>query len=142
MKIDLVAPGYSVTGQIKESDLATLAAEGFTTVICNRPDSEVEPELQSRFMAAEAERLGLDFVYNPISTTGLNAGNVRLQAETMERSRGPILAYCRSGRRSTVCWMLVNASRLPVDDIMTAAAGAGHRLDALRPQIEAMAARG
>jgi len=143
MKIHLLAPEYGVTGQIDKSDLAALAAEGYSTVICNRPDSEVaEPDRQSPHLAAEARRLGLEFVYNPISPTGLNAANVRLQAETIDRAKSPVLAYCRSGRRATVCWMLVNAQRLPVDTIMSAAAGAGHQLDALRPQIEAMAERG
>jgi uncharacterized protein (TIGR01244 family) len=66
---------------------------------------------------------------------------VARQQAAIDTTNGPILAYCRSGRRSTVCWMLVNASRLPVDDVMGAAAGAGHALEALRPQIEAMAAR-
>jgi len=142
MNIHLLAPGYGVTGQIEEADLATLAAEGYSTVICNRPDSEVAPELQSQTLEAAAKRLGLDFVYNPISPTGLNAANVRLQGGTIDAADGPVLAYCRSGRRSTVCWMLLNAQRLPVDDIMAAAAGTGHKLDALRPQIEAMAGRG
>lgn len=141
MKISLVAPDYSVAGQIGESDLADLAADGFKTIICNRPDAEVEADLHQEFIAAEAERLGMAFVYNPVSNRGMTMENLSLQAEAIAAANGPVLAYCRSGMRSTVVWSLVSAGRLPVDDILAAAAGAGYQIDNLRGQIEAMATR-
>ncbi|MCA8868740.1 MAG: TIGR01244 family phosphatase [Rhodobacteraceae bacterium] len=142
MKISLVAPDYSVAGQIAESDLADLAADGFKTIICNRPDAEVDADLHQEFIAAEAKRLGMAFVYNPVSNQGMTMENLTLQAEAIATANGPVLAYCRSGMRSTVVWSLVSAGRLPVDDILAAAAGAGYQIDNLRGQIEAMATRG
>ncbi len=140
LKINLVAPDYSVSGQITEADLATIAADGFKTVICNRPDEEVEPSLHSRFIAAEAHRSGLGFVYNPVSKRGFTMANVDAQARAINAAGGPVFAYCRSGTRSTTCWALANVAALPVDAIIAAAAGAGYKLDALRPQLESMAA--
>ncbi len=141
MKTNLIAPNYSVAGQITEPDLATLAAEGFKTVICNRPDSEVEPELHSRFIEAEARRLGLDFVYNPVSPQGLTMENIERQARAIEESTGPVFAYCRSGRRSTLCWSFVQAGRMEPTEIINAAAGAGYQIESILPQIEAFAAQ-
>ncbi len=139
MKISLLAPDYSVSEQLTEADLVTVKAEGFKTVICNRPDEEIDPALHARFMEAEANRLGLDFIYNPVSSRGFTMPNVELQTEAIDTAKKPILAYCRSGTRSTVCWALAHAERLPVDEIIQTAAKAGYDIGKLRPQLEAMA---
>ncbi len=141
MEIKVVAPDYAVSGQIAEPDLATLAGKGFKTVICNRPDSEIEPELHAQFLEAEARRLGLNFVYNPVSPQGLTMDNLKSQAEAIDAAEGPVFAYCRSGRRSTLCWAFTQAGKMPARDIIAAAAGAGYQIDAILPQLEAMAAQ-
>jgi uncharacterized protein (TIGR01244 family) len=139
MDIKQVEHDYSVGAQIAESDLAALAGAGFKTVIDNRPDAEIETGLHAQFMEAEATRLGLKFVYNPISNQGMTMQNLEDQASAIAGSGGPVFAYCRSGMRSTICWSLINARRLSVDEIIASAAGAGYALDNMRPQIEAMA---
>ena len=141
MKPNLVTSDYAVSGQITETDLATLAAEGFTTVICNRPDSEVEPALQAHVIEAEAKRLGLEFVYNPVSPQGLTMENVETQAAAIARAKGPVFAYCRSGRRSTLCWSFAQAGRMEPVEIVRAAAEAGYQIEGILPQIEAFAAQ-
>jgi len=141
MQINHIVPGYSVSGQIVESDLATLASEGFKTVICNRPDAETSPDLHAEFIAAEATRLGLEFIYNPVSNQGMTMENVSAQARAVAAAKGPVFAYCRSGMRSTVCWSFANAASMAIDDIIAAAAGAGYDLEKMRPQFEAMAER-
>ncbi|MBZ0129009.1 MAG: TIGR01244 family phosphatase [Rhodobacteraceae bacterium] len=139
MDIKQIDHDYSVSGQLTEADLVAVKAAGFATVICNRPDDEIEPDLHAQFMAAEAARLGLGFVYNPVSGRGMTMTNLQAQEEAIAASGGPVLAYCRSGMRSTVVWSLVNAKTLPADEIIATAAGAGYSLDNLRPQIEAFA---
>ncbi|MFQ5439162.1 MAG: TIGR01244 family sulfur transferase [Paracoccaceae bacterium] len=126
---------YSVGGQIVPGDLATLAARGFTSVICNRPDKEVDDANSSQAMAAEAARRGLRFLYNPISHDGLTAENLRLQAEALEAATGPVFAYCRSGQRSTLCWSFAMAGTVAVDDIIACAAAAGFNLEGLRANL-------
>ena len=141
MTINHVTPTYSVSGQITEADLVAIAAQGFTSVINNRPDAEIEPDLHAQFMQAEATRLGLAFTYNPISYQGMTMDNMTAQATAIAAAKGPVFAYCRSGMRSTICWAYMNAGTLPVDDILQAAAGAGYNLENMRPQFEAMAAQ-
>ena len=140
MDFNQVEHNYTVGGQIQESDLATIAGAGFKTVICNRPDSEIEPALHVQFMEAEALRLGLNFVYNPISGQGMTQENLQVQASVLAGTNDPVYAYCRSGMRSTTAWALIKAKELPVDEVVACAAGAGYNLDKMRPIIEAMAA--
>lgn len=139
MDIKQIDHTYSVSGQIAQSDLVAVKAAGFTTVICNRPDDEIEADLHAEFMAAEAKRLGLGFVYNPVSGRGMTMTNLQEQEDAIAGSAGPVLAYCRSGMRSTVVWSLIQARHMPADEIIATAAGAGYSLDNLRPQIEAFA---
>lgn len=142
MEIKRIEHDYSVTGQIAESDLVAIAEAGFKTVICNRPDTEINTDLHAQFMEAEAGRLGLTFVFNPISHLGLTMENLDAQARAIADFDGPVLAYCRSGMRSTVCWSFINVTKLPVEEIISTAAGAGYNLEKMRPQFEAMAAQG
>jgi len=141
MTINTVTPTYSVSPQISHEDLEQAAEQGFTTVICNRPDTEVQADLQSERMRETAERLGLKFVYNPVSPQGLTYENLDIQADAIDRATGPVLAYCRSGRRSTLCWSFLQAGRMATDEILNAAAGAGYQLDGIRQQIDAFAAQ-
>ena len=59
----------------------------------------------------------------------------------LESARGKILAYCRSGTRSTLLWALAEASngRSP-DDLARAAAEAGYDLASIRPLLDMLAA--
>jgi sulfide:quinone oxidoreductase len=48
-----------------------------------------------------------------------------------------VLAYCRTGMRSTTLWGLANAGRLPAAQIISRAAACGYDLSALARRIEA-----
>ena len=57
---------------------------------------------------------------------------------------GPVLAYCRSGARSTTLWALAQAGAglISVDQILSAARAAGYDLDQHRPLLESLAGQG
>ncbi len=141
MDIRKIADGYSVAPQLESGDMARLAEEGVTTVICNRPDSEIPAPLQAAAMQEAAERAGLAFVFNPVAGGMLTAANVEEQAEAIAASDGPVVAYCASGNRSTIVWALGMAGKMPADDILARAAAAGYDLGWLRPQLEALGAQ-
>ena len=53
---------------------------------------------------------------------------------------GPVLAYCRSGTRSTHLWALTRArAGDDIDMLCDAAANGGYDLSALRPMMDALA---
>lgn len=130
---------YTVSPQVEPSDMAVLAAAGVTTVICNRPDAENPAPLQAAAMQAAAEAAGIAFVYNPVVGSAMTMQNVEEQDEAIAASEGAVHAYCAAGARSAVMWALSQAGKLPTDDILAATAAAGHPLDGLRGQIEALA---
>ena len=130
----------SAAPQLDPGDMATLAATGVTTVICNRPDAENPPSHQAAAMQEAAEAAGMAFVYNPVSMPQLTMQAVEEQADAIDgaalsKSGGGVVAYCASGTRSAILWALAMAGRMPADDILAATARAGFPLDGLRQQI-------
>ncbi|MBB5700867.1 sulfide:quinone oxidoreductase [Ochrobactrum daejeonense] len=102
MDIRQIDDNYSVTGQIEPDDVRDIAAEGFRTIICNRPDHEGGPD-QPEFaeITRVAEKAGLATYYVPVVGGHLTQENVDAMTAALEEAEGPILAYCRSGARST-----------------------------------------
>ncbi|MBR9842023.1 MAG: TIGR01244 family phosphatase [Rhodobacteraceae bacterium] len=133
---------YSVAPQISPEDMPALAEAGFTHVLCNRPDEEIPANLHADTMRAAAEAAGLIFVVNPVSNAGMTPENIARQQEVIDTDGARILAYCRSGTRSTFVWGLVNAGRLAPETILEAAAEAGYDLSPLRPYLEAQSGDG
>jgi len=93
---------FGTLGQIDPSHLAEIAKQGYKSVINNRPDFEEGPlQPTNASIAAEAERLGLNYVYLPVMPGAFTPEEVQEMARLLETMPGPILAFCRSGARST-----------------------------------------
>ena len=137
MDIRTITPDYAVSPQIDPEDAEAIAAAGFTTVICNRPDAEIPPSHQTVAMRAAIEGAGLTFVENPVTHQGLNMDMVA--AQRAAASGGKTLAYCASGTRSTVVWALSQAGQMPTEDILSAAAQAGYDIGGMRGQLDSLA---
>lgn len=144
MDIRQLAPDFWVAPQIEPADMAALAAAGIRTVIDNRPDHEIPPALRAGEMRRAAETAGIAFVEVPAESRMMTPEVLEAQRSAMEAAaaRGPTLAYCASGTRSSILWALARAGRMETDAILAATAGAGYALDGLRPQIEALATAG
>ena len=100
--IKRIDASFSVAGQIGQSDLHSLAALGFATVMCNRPDHEGGPQQpEHAALQQAAQALGLRFVYLPISTRGATAQDVEQMRALLAQLPTPILAFCRTGNRSS-----------------------------------------
>ncbi len=141
MDIREITPRYYVAPQIDAKDLSELKAQGFTCVICNRPDEEVPPSHHAVAMEKAAKDAGLDFVINPLTHDTMTDDRLALQRATLEGAEGKVLAYCASGTRSTVAWVLGHADSEPADALLGAAAQGGYHLDALRGRIEFIASQ-
>lgn len=139
MDLRELSPGVFAAPQLEPSDMAALAAQGVTTVICNRPEMENPPPLQAAAMQAAAEAEGLSFVFNPITMGAMTMDSVEEQADAIASSEGGVVAYCASGTRSAIMWALAQAGQMPTDDILAATAAAGYQLEGLRGQIDALA---
>lgn len=128
--------------QIAIADLDEARAEGVTLVVCNRPDGEEPGQLTHAEIAAAAAERGMDFVAVPITHSGFSEPQIVAMRSALESARGKVLAYCRSGTRSTLLWSLVRASE-GADPQATAAAAeaAGYDVSPVRPAMDMLAAR-
>lgn len=141
MDIRHITDTYAVAPQIDPGDMAAIAASGFVAVINNRPDAEVPAGQQSAAMRAAAEAAGLAYIENPVVNGALTIDMVDGQGRAVDGADGPVLAWCRTGTRSSIVWALSRAGRLPADDIVNRLARAGYQLPGIGAQIEALAQR-
>ena len=109
MAITDITPDYSVSPQITPEDVPALAAMGFRTIMCNRPDGEDPGQPPAAEVRAAAERHGLAFAMVPVVSGRLGMDDVAAFGAAMAGLPGPVLAYCRSGTRSRNLWMLSRA---------------------------------
>ena len=98
-----------VSPQIEVADVATAAGMGVTLVINNRPEGESPDQTPGDEIAAAAAAAGLDYVAIPITHAGFSAPQVDAMRAALDGASGGILAYCRSGTRSTLLWALAEA---------------------------------
>lgn len=100
-------PNFATAPQISPTDMASIAAEGFTTVINNRPDGEGGAEQPtSTTMAAAAATAGLSYHYLPVISGQITPEQTQQFAALIQAATGPVLAFCRSGARSTHIWSM------------------------------------
>jgi uncharacterized protein (TIGR01244 family) len=141
MEIRALTPTYAVSPQIEPADVAAIKAAGYTTIIDNRPDTEIDEGLNGQVIRKAAEAAGLTFVFNPLTPGNFTPENIATQKAAVEQSKGPVFAYCASGNRCSIIWAMMNAGKMPVDDLVGIPARLGYRLDHLRPTLEAMGAK-
>ncbi len=137
-----LAPGFWVSPQIGPDDLAGAKAMGVGLVVNNRPDGEQFGQPRGAEIETAACALGLAYVAIPIGHAGLSPDDLDSFDCAVAAAPGGVLAYCRSGTRSTMLRALSEARKgRPVDDIIIEAAQAGYNLAGQRRALEA-AARG
>ena len=136
MKIVQLTPSLSVSDQLEPQDLETVRAQGFKSLINNRPDGEAERQPNSASLAEAAARLGIAYRHLPVISGKVTDGDVASFAAALDELEGPVLAFCRTGTRSTTLWALSEARHRDPDAIVKTAAAAGYNLESLRPRLE------
>jgi uncharacterized protein (TIGR01244 family) len=117
-----------VAGQIRAQDLEEAKAEGVSMIVNNRPDDEETGQPSSAEMEQAARAAGLDYRFIPVGS-GFSANQVQAMSAALEEAQGPVLAYCRSGTRSTFLWALARAQAgEDREALMRKAAAAGYDL--------------
>lgn len=136
-----ITPDFSVAGQLEPGDIARAAADGYRTIVVNRPDGEDWGQTRAAEMKAAAEAAGLDFRAIPFSGWPPSPAVVAETAAVLDEAKGPVLAYCRTGRRSITAWAMAEAlagARRP-DEIIALAQKAGYDLSGARGALETLA---
>ncbi|MGD9476170.1 TIGR01244 family sulfur transferase [Shinella sp. G-2] len=101
MDIREINDEYSVSGQITVADLDAIAAMGFKSIVCHRPDHEEAGQPEFATIAARAQELGIETAHVPVGPMGVTAEAVNGMVDALDELPRPMLGYCRSGMRST-----------------------------------------
>lgn len=104
---------YSVATQIDPADVEYFAGEGYTAVICNRPDGEDAGQPSSDSIREACEQRGIDFHMIPMLGRMVSPESVHQLLAVMAGATGPMLAYCRSGTRSAILWQMASQTANP-----------------------------
>lgn len=134
-----LADGFFVAPQITPADVETARAVGITLIINNRPDGEETGQPEGAAIAAAAAAAGIAYVAIPVSGAGIGPEHLDAFDRAVREAGGGVLAYCRSGTRSTVLRAMANArAGEPVDSIIDEAAEAGYNIAGQRRALEAL----
>jgi uncharacterized protein (TIGR01244 family) len=128
--------------QIAVDDLVEAGRLGVKIVINNRPEGESEDQTPGAVIEAAAHAAGMDYRAIPVTMQSLSQADVESMAEALGEAPGPVLAYCRSGTRSTLLWALAQTLRGEAPDaIAEAAEAAGYDISPVRAAMDALASR-
>ncbi|MGL4396759.1 MAG: TIGR01244 family sulfur transferase [Hyphomicrobium sp.] len=140
MPIKTLTPNLSVSPQVTVKDVAAIAALGFKAIIANRPDGEGADQPLFSEIEREAAKFGLAARYVPVVSGPVTDDDAEAFAEAMAELPKPVLAYCRTGTRSTTLWALGEAGTRPLDDILAQAKSAGYDMSGVAGRITSGAA--
>ena len=102
MQLYWLSDNIGVADQISSKDVLELSSLGVKSIICNRPDRESEsdqPDAESIRQASK--KLGIEFVFHPVESNFQTEQDASKMGQLLCKLPKPIIAYCRSGGRST-----------------------------------------
>ncbi|WP_132390544.1 TIGR01244 family sulfur transferase [Novosphingobium sp. PhB165] len=127
--------------QIGIEAIAEAKALGIVRIINNRPEGESDDQVPGPDIEAAARDAGIDYVAIPVTHAGFSQAQVDAMIEALDGVDGPVLAYCRSGTRSTLLWALARAKAGDNPAVIASkAAAAGYDVTPVRQLIEMFAA--
>jgi sulfide:quinone oxidoreductase len=135
MDIRNVTDEFAVGPQIAVSDTAKLATQGFSAIICNRPDAEEEGQPTASEIRAAAQAAGLAFHHIPVSGGEYPEAAVAAFSAVRRGTDGRVFAYCKSGTRAVTLETLANPDCAGVEERLARAAEAGYDLSGLSDKL-------
>ena len=115
--------------QITPDDIPAMKELGVTMLVNNRPDGEDVGQPASDEIEAAAKKSGIEYRHIPIAR-GLGPSDIEEMREAMHQvGEGKLLAFCRSGYRSTLAWAVAKSEDgVPREELNRRASEAGFDL--------------
>ena len=115
-----------ISSQIRPEEVAALAEAGVTMIVNNRPDGEDADQPLAAEIEAAAREAGIAYRHIPI-VRGMGPSDIEAMGEAISEAKdGKLLAFCRTGNRSTLVWAVAQYDAgVPREELEKAAAGAG-----------------
>lgn len=131
-----------VSPQISVHDVRAAHELGVTLIINNRPEGEADDQVAGNVIEAAARAAGMNYVAIPVTHTGFSQPQVDAMEQALDSALGSVLAYCRSGTRSTLLWALAESkSGADPDELTEIAAEAGYDVSPVRPLMDMLKAQ-
>ena len=106
-----IAADVSVAPQLTPEWMAAAARAGFRSIVNNRPDFEGGAEQPtSAAIEAAARAVGLEYRHLPVDGGYQSPEEIAAFAQLLLTLPRPLLAFCRSGARSTRLFMAAQAT--------------------------------
>ncbi len=120
MPVTSVSEKLSVSSQPSVEDIRSLRANGFKTLINNRPDGEEPGQPGTEAEAQEAKHCNLSYAFIPVTGATITEADVRAFQRAIDESEGPVFAHCKTGTRSLNLYVIgeVLDGRLRADQVM------------------------
>ena len=100
-----------VAAQLAPDAMAELARMGFKSVVNNRPDFEHGPDQPTNtVIQAAALAAGLEYRFLPVDGGYQTPEEIAAFAQLLQELPRPLLAFCRSGRRSAQLFQSATAA--------------------------------
>ena len=135
MDIKTLTSNLSISPQVLVSEIQAIAQAGFKAIICNRPDGEGPDQPSFKEIEQAANKYGLTATYLPAESGKVRDEEGQVFGQLLNTLPGPVLAYCRTGMRSTTLWALSQAGSKPLPQILEASQKAGFDMMALVQRI-------
>lgn len=141
MAIEKIADYLYISSQLNQRLIRQIVQYEIKTVICNRPDGEDSDQTHFEAIKSWLTLAGVEkVVYLPVTLDGLNDEVLTKFQDTIAQSSAPILAYCRTGARSTIMWVLNQMKRgVGIESLIKAAELANVNLNPYRDKLELIA---
>lgn len=136
-----LTPRLFASPQITLAEVDAAAEQGIGLIINNRPEGESDDQTPGDEIAAACAQHGIAYVAIPVTHAGFSQPQVQAMAAALAGTDKPVLAYCRSGTRSTLLWALAEASRgEDPNELARLAGNAGYDISPVRALMDMLAA--
>ncbi len=110
LPVRAIAADVCVAPQLNAEAMAQAAQMGFKSVVNNRPDFEHGPDQPTSAQIETAARAaGLEYRFLPVDGGYQSPEQIAAFAHLLTELPRPLLAFCRSGARSTRLFMAAQA---------------------------------
>jgi len=102
---------YAVAPQLAPHHMEQVAQIGFRTVVNNRPDFEDPTQPTAAEIERAAREAGLEYVHIPVGNRNSADLSVQTLRDALAQVPGPVLAFCRSGARSQMLYLVAKSGQ-------------------------------
>ncbi len=142
--MQLLHDDFFIAGQITDKDFVAAKKLGISMIINNRPDAE-EPGIISVDEARKlASNNNIDYLHLPMANGQPLPEDLipkmQLALDEQKKSKGKILAHCRTGTRSSFLWAAIQIieGKKNTQEVIEIAADKGVNLTGLIPFLQGL----